>query len=59
MPFIRGSAAIAEWLEAAIYHYHGFTEFHHSKTSLSDLEALTSLTLEDFMKRYDRTIALA
>jgi hypothetical protein len=59
MPFVRGSAAIAEWLEAAIYHHHGFTEFRHSKTSLTDLEALTSLTLEDFMKRYESTFLLS
>ncbi|MCX6990875.1 MAG: hypothetical protein NTX49_07435 [Chlamydiae bacterium] len=59
MPFQRGSAAIAEWLEAAVYRYHGFTEFRHVKTSLTDLEALTSLTVDDFMKRYDRTIIMA
>ena len=59
MPFQRGSAAIGEWLEIAIYRYHGFTKSHHSKTYLTDLEALTSFSLDDFLKRYDKTITIA
>ena len=56
MPFARGSAAIGEWLEASIYHYHGFDGFHHKTTTLGDLEAITALSLSDFLNRYDETI---
>lgn len=55
MPFARGSAAIGEWLEKAIYLYHGFIDFEHEKSRLADLEALT-LPLSDYLKEYPKTI---
>jgi hypothetical protein len=55
----RGSAAIAEWVEKAIYKYHGY-EFEYKypenegvegKPS-GDLDAFTSLTLTDYINTY-------
>jgi len=55
-PFLRGSAATDEWLERAIYQYHGFAyEYNHEKST--NLEALT-LPLKDFMESYDSMITL-
>ena len=50
MPFKRGSSAIGEWLEMAIYQYHGLTWFYR-KDKLVNLEALTS-TLPEFVQNY-------
>lgn len=51
MPFYRGSAAIGEWLENALYRFHGY-ELTYNDKKLSDLEALTS-SLGEFVKNYD------
>lgn len=56
MPFKRGSAAVAEWLEMAIYLYHGFSVNYDSK-KLINLEALTS-PLKQFAEGYDSMIRL-
>lgn len=56
MPFYRGSAAIAEWIEMAIYQYHGFT-LRYLPEKLVNLEALT-LPLHEFMQKYDSLIEL-
>ncbi len=58
MPFLRGSASIGEWLETALYRYHGFLSMHHNCDKMGDLEALTALTLRQFMDCYDSTIVL-
>ncbi len=57
MPFLRGSAAIGEWLEKAIYRFHGFKPTHSSRT-IGDCEALTALDLEKFLTVYPTTITL-
>ena len=56
MPFNRGSGAISEWLEMALYRYHGFKMSYDSKKNVN-FEALTS-TLEQFVKNYDSMIRL-
>lgn len=55
MPFSRGSAAVAEWLETAIYTYHGFRV---NVDGLLDLEAFSSLTLSEFLQRYKSLVSL-
>lgn len=51
MPFARGSAAIGEWLETALYNVHGYeVQYNHNK--MSDLEALTS-SLSEYVATYE------
>ncbi len=45
MPYERGSAAIGEWFEKAIYKHCGYD---FSSGSSADLNALTSLSMSDF-----------
>ncbi len=54
-PFSRGSAAVGEWLETALYHYLGFEQFRQTEETTIDLEAFSSLSIEEFIDRY-RTI---
>ena len=56
MPFKRGSAAISEWLEMAIYRYHGFKMTYNSGVMVN-LEALT-LTPAQFVREYEKMIKL-
>lgn len=58
MPFSRGSAAIGEWLEAAIYKYHGFLNFRYVPEKCVELEAITSTCLSEFRKNYNESIIL-
>lgn len=52
IPFIRGSAAIGEWIETALYRYMGFNNFHQSSATTIDLEAFSSLSFQEFLMRY-------
>jgi hypothetical protein len=45
MPFCRGSAAIGEWLQEAIYTSHGL----EINSTGYDLKAISSPTLDEFM----------
>ena len=54
MPYARGSSAIIEWLEASLYRYHGFPNACEPSTLLFNLEALTSLSLEEFLESYQQ-----
>ncbi|MBP9841138.1 MAG: hypothetical protein KBC64_01780 [Simkaniaceae bacterium] len=54
-PFGRGSAAIGEWFERALYAYHGF-EITHSTEKSGDLEALTAISFEQFRDGYPSTL---
>ncbi|HLB53271.1 MAG TPA: hypothetical protein VJK48_06170 [Chlamydiales bacterium] len=56
MPFVRGSSAVGEMFEAALYWYHGFSNFRHFKPV--DLEALTALLLTDYLKTYHEIVVL-
>jgi hypothetical protein len=51
-PFVRGSAAIGEWIETAMYHFLGFNDFRQTPKTTIDLEAFSSLTLKEFIERY-------
>lgn len=56
MPFWRGSSAICEWMERAIYAYHGFDVAYNQK-KMVNLEALTS-SFPDFVKDYPTLVSL-
>ena len=49
-PFKRGSAAISDWIETALYRHHGFALFQSSRQT--DLKAISSLRLDRFMENY-------
>jgi hypothetical protein len=57
MPYQRGSAAIAEWLERAIYASHGF-ECTHSGKTMGDMEAFIAPTWDVFEEKYAETVTL-
>ena len=50
MPLERGSAAVGEWLEMALYQYHGFT-IKYAEGICVNMEALT-LPYKEFMVKY-------
>jgi hypothetical protein len=56
MPFKRGSSAVAEWFEGALYGMHGM-KVAYNPEKLVDLEALT-LSLKEFVDNYDTMITL-
>ncbi|MBS0585350.1 MAG: hypothetical protein JSR76_03495 [Verrucomicrobia bacterium] len=58
MPFVRGSAAIQEWLRAAIFRSHGL-EMTYNRDASADLDALTALSLGDFVTVHNRNTTLA
>ncbi len=53
-PYHRGSAAIGEWMERAIYRSHGY-EARYFDHVCSDLEALVA-PLSTFWERYDQIV---
>ncbi len=56
MPFKRGTSAVSEWLEMAIYLYHGFN-VTYNPGKMVNLEALIS-TPKQFAEDYDSMIQL-
>ncbi len=56
MPFKRGTAAISEWLEMALYRHHGFNLIYNPEKNVN-LEALTS-PLSQFMEGYDSMLTI-
>jgi hypothetical protein len=52
MPFARGTAAITEWLESAIYGYHKI-QFQSDEWRMADLEAYVHPFFSDFLKAYN------
>ena len=52
MPFARGTAAITEWLEAALYEYHG-VQFQCDRDRMIDLEAYVHPFFSDFLEVYN------
>ena len=56
MPFERGSAAVSEWLEMAIYKYHGLDMQYNESVSIN-MEALI-LPLYEFIAKYPSMIKL-
>jgi hypothetical protein len=55
-PYMRGSAAVCEWIERIIYQYHGL-EVRYNPDKCVNLEALTS-SLEEFLRVYPSCIRL-
>jgi len=53
MPFCRGSAAIAEWYENAIYYHKKFNFLSYKKGTQLDLECFANPVLPLFQKKYD------
>ncbi len=51
MPFGRGSAAIREWLEIALFRLHGH-RIAYSNMNAIDLEAISSFSVQDFLRLY-------
>jgi hypothetical protein len=56
MPFSRGSAAVSEWFERAIFMYHGFDVSYNQK-KMVNLEAL-STPANEFVSNYSSMITL-
>ena len=54
--FNRGSAAIAEWFETLIYHYHGFENFSYNSDKAVDLEALIEPNINLFLENYSSMV---
>ncbi len=57
MPFSRGSAAIAEWLEASIFEAHGL-RYEVDPHRMVDLEAYANPLFSDFLKVYNSMVTL-
>lgn len=51
-PFVRGSAAIGEWIEIAFYRFLGLSDFCQTSETTIDLEVFSSLTLQEFITKY-------
>jgi hypothetical protein len=57
MPFRRGTSAVTEWLERALYDYHQIScQFDENR--LADLEAYSNPFFSDFFKAYDSMCSL-
>jgi hypothetical protein len=57
MPFHRGTAAITEWLEGALYGYHRI-DYQYKGDCLADLEVYCNPLFSDFFKAYDSMCTL-
>lgn len=58
MPFSRGSAAVAEWIEKLIYRAHHF-DCQHATHTMGDLEAFVAPLWPTFQNNaYDATLSL-
>lgn len=53
MPFSRGSSAIGEWMEVAMFRTLGFSKFDYNLDRHIDLEALSSISLSQYTKKYE------
>lgn len=53
MPYQRGSAAIGEWLEMAIYRHLGFSCSQPNREEPVDLAALTCFSFAEYLKKYN------
>ena len=54
MPSARGDGAIGDWLELALYRFHGFRKTEYNSERLPCFEPLVSLS--HYLKRYDEII---
>lgn len=58
MPNLRGDGAIGDWLEIAIYRYHGFTKTTHNQNTLPCFEPLASTSFKEYRESYNETISI-
>jgi hypothetical protein len=58
MPNSRGDGAIGDWLEIALYRFHGFAKTRHNSERLPCFEPLASLSLSHYLERYNQTITV-
>ncbi len=58
MPHFRGDGAIGDWIELAIYHYHGFTRTRHRKDASPAHAPLSSILPTEYFKSLDTTIII-
>lgn len=56
MPFFRGTAAISEWFEKALYAYHGYS-LNYNEEKMPTFEAWIS-TLKQFADNYDSMVRI-
>jgi len=58
MPCNRGDGAIGNWLELALYRYHGFIDTKHNSKRLPCFELLSTTTLSQYLQEYRETIVV-
>lgn len=58
-PCVRGDGAIGDWLELAIYRYHGFAKSRFNQERLACFETLASISLSRYLKEYDSIITVS
>ena len=58
MPCARGDGAVGDWLELALYRYHGFTKTRFNPDKLPAFEPLASLSFSRYLGAYDSIITV-
>lgn len=58
MPSARGDGAIGDWLELTLYRYHGFSNTRYNPNRLPCFEALSTLSLSQYLRNYEKTITV-
>lgn len=58
MPCSRGDGAIGDWLEIALYRYHGFKGTKHNSERLPCFELLSTINLSEYLREYRETIVV-
>lgn len=58
MPCSRGDGSVGDWLELALYNYHGFKNTKHNKGLLPCFELLATTNLSQYLEEYRKTIVV-
>ena len=58
MPCLRGDGAIGDWMELAVYKYHGFKNTRHNSKTMPCFEPLASTSFSSYRERYNETIEI-
>lgn len=58
MPSARGDGAIGDWLELALYYFHGFHKTRFNSAKLPCFEPLASITLSRYLATYPQIITV-
>lgn len=56
MPCARGDGSVGDWLELAIYRFHGFKNTRHNNDLLPCYELLATTNLSQYLEDYKKTI---